>query len=112
MPTYEYVPVIKGKENDIKAVSRLTAAGASLLKPLVEIPPVHPKLTIDAHVDKFVHKVAKYLSTRPLFVDLYFSPGEKLQNGVPATIGGLRSLRKMGLAVTPTYGFDRDDTLW
>ena len=113
MPTHAYVPVIKGKENDVKAVSRITEPAQALLKPLVEIVPVPLKLTIDQHLEKFAHRVVKYLSNRDLFVDFYgFLPGAKLHGGSDATLGGFQLLRNNGVHCTPTYGFDRDDSLW
>lgn len=113
MPTYTYVPVIKGKENDLKAVSRVKVVSKSLFKPLVEIVPLPPKRTIDEHLDKFAHHLVKHVSGRDVFVDFYgFLPGAKLKSGVDATIGGLRLLKNKGLVVTPAYGFDRDDALW
>jgi hypothetical protein len=113
MPTYTYVPVIKGKLNDLKAFFQVGPSVKSSVKPLVEIVPVPNDSTADKHLEKFVHNLSKFVSGRDFFVDLYgFMPGETLDDGVDATIGGLRILRGKGLLATPTYGFDRDDSLW
>lgn len=113
MAAHTYVPVIKGKENDLKAASRLSEAGRPFVKPFVEIVPVPPGISIDEHLDKFAHHIAKHMSGTNLFVDFYgFKPGANLDNGVDATIGGFSLLRSKGLLVTPAYGFERNDSIW
>lgn len=113
MTTHTYVPVIKGKQSDLKALGRIATASKALVKPLVEIIPVPADLSIDDHLEKFAHNLIKYVSGIELSVDFYgFLPGAKLKTGVDATIGGLRLLRNKGLLVIPTYGFDRDEELW
>lgn len=113
MSTYAYVPVVKGKVNDLKAVSRVSPVSHALIQPMIEVLPVLPDLTVDQHLEKFTHNLAKHLSGRNLFVDFYgLLPGQKLKGGTDATIGGFRLLRGKGLKIVPTYGFDRDDGLW
>jgi len=113
MPTYTYVPVIKGKTNDLKAVSKIAQAHKSLVKPLVEMVPVPAKISIDVHLENFAHYLVKHLSGRELFLDMYgFLPGAILLNGSDATLSGFGLLRRMGLQFTPTYGFDRNENLW
>jgi hypothetical protein len=113
MTTHTYVPVVKGKANDLKAVSRIRETSMPGVKPLVEIVPLPSTLSMDLHLDKFSHHLSKYMSNRDVFVDFYgFKPGAKLLSGIDATIGGFRLLKAKGLRITPTYGFDRDDALW
>lgn len=113
MPTFAYVPVVKGKANDLKAVSQISAPSQALFQPLVEIVPVPADVDVDDHIEKFSHHLAKHLSGKNLFVDFYgLLPGQTLQSGIDATIGGFQLLRSKGLLVVPTYGFDRDDALW
>lgn len=113
MVAFTYVPVIKGKQNDLKAASRIRDETKPFVKPLVELIPVPSDVFIDDHLEKFAHNVVKHLSNVELFVDFYgFKPGANLQSGIDATIGGFRLLRSMGVYVTPTYGFERDDSLW
>jgi len=113
MPTHLYVPIIKGKTNDLKAVAKVSQASKSLVKPMLEIVPVPPDSNVDDHLHSFAHNVLKYGHTKNLFVDFYgFLPGQKLKDGLDATIAGFRLLRTKGVVLTPAYGFDRDDALW
>lgn len=108
-----YVPIIKGKANDLKALSNLTVKAKTLIKPLVEILPVKPQVSVDEHIETFAHNIVKYAQFEELFVDFYgLLPGVKTEAGLDATIAGFRMLRKLGRCVTPTYGLDRDDAVW
>ena len=108
-----YVPIIKGKANDLKSLSKLTVEAKKLIKPLVEILPVKPEDSVDEHIETFAHNIVKYAQFEELFVDFYgLLPGVKTDAGLDATIAGFRMLRKLGCFVTPTYGLDRDDAIW
>lgn len=110
---YSYSPIVKGKANDLKALSRLAPTVRGVVKPLVELVPVSAGESTDDHLLKFADYVVKYQSVGRLFVDFYgFLPGEKISTGLDATIAGFRLLRKKGRLVTPTYGLGRDPTLW
>lgn len=113
MPPHIYVPIIKGKTNDLKAVARVSQARKALVKPMLEIVPVPPGGNVDDHLHSFAHNVLKYGPTKNLFVDFYgFLPGQTLNDGTDATIAGFKLLKATGVALTPVYGFDRDDALW
>lgn len=114
MPSsFIYTPIIKGKANDLKALSRLTASARNAIKPLVELLPVPTDRSTDEHLDAFAHHIVKHVNAGALFVDFYgLLPGAKTQNGRDATSAGFQLLRKRGRRVTPTYGFDRDDAVW
>ena len=113
MPPHLYVPIIKGKTNDLKAVAKLSQASKALVKPLLEILPVPLDGYADDHLDSFAHNVLKYGHTKNLFVDFYgFLPGQTLKDGTDATLAGFRLLKTKGVVLTPAYGFDRDDALW
>ena len=109
-----YVPIVKGKRNDIEAVSRLSDEVRGLIKPLVEAMPVDRKKgAIEEHINKFVHYIVKYLPSGEMFVDFYgLLPDEKLKDGSNKIIAGFNLLKNCGRAITPTYGLERNDDLW
>jgi len=114
MPTpFVYAPILKGKANDLKALSRLTAEARALIKPLVELLPIPPDRSTDEHLNAFAHHIVKHAKAGDLFVDFWgLLPGTATQDGRDATTAGFQILRKLGRPVTPTYGFDRDDAVW
>ena len=109
-----YVPIIKGKKNDLDAVSKLSDEVRALIKPLVEAMPVdRKKATVEAHIEKFVNYIVKYLPSGEMFVDFYgLSPDVTMKDGTNAIIAGFNLLKKYGRAITPTYGLERNDDLW
>lgn len=111
---YAYVPIVKGKRNDIEAVSMLTNDVRGLVKPLVEVMPIdRKKFTVETHIEKFANYIIKFLPHGEIFVDFYgLLPDEKLKNGSNAIISGFSHLKERGCVVTPTYGLDRNDKLW
>lgn len=112
-PSYVYMPIVKGKANDIKALSRLSADARTLIKPLVELTPVPDDCSIDEHVISFVQKIVKHVPQGKLFADFYgLLPGATISTGLSATIAGFRLLRKFDRPVTPTFGLDRDNAVW
>lgn len=112
--TQLYSPIVKGKLNDLKAVERLSEDTRSKIKPLIEILPLPKKdLDIEKHLNKFVNYVEKYAQGGDMFIDLYgLAPKMKMPDGLDATLKGFSLLKERGIALTPTYGFERDDDLW
>lgn len=108
-----YVPVIKGKKNDLKALSLLSEKSRAVIKPLVEIMPLAVGTTIEVHLEKFAGNIKKYLPTGPIYVDFYgLMPSTMTYDNFPASIAGYKYLKINGRIVTPVYGFDRDESLW
>lgn len=109
-----YVPIIKGKRNDIQAVGMLRDEVRSLVKPLVEAMPVNrAKSSVEDHIQKFVRYIVKHIPSGEIFVDFFgLMPDEKLEDGSDATITGFELLQSLGRSVTPTYGLARNDELW
>ena len=113
MEPYRYVPVIKGKTNDLKAIAKVSARRRALVKPLVEMVPVGPDDSVDTHLESFAHNLVKFGPAQNLFADLYgLLPGQTIADGTDATLAGYRLLRSKGVIPTPVYGFDRDDSIW
>ncbi len=108
-----YVPIVKGKRNDIAAVTRYLNDPVAGVKPLLEILPTPKAKTVDEHVAKFVRDVATSFSRAEIFVDFYgLMPDAVLNRGENATVGGFTQLRPLVSRVTPTYGLGRNDAVW
>jgi len=111
--THIYTPIVKGKMWDLKALGKLSAKARTAIKPLVEAMPVPKDSSVDEHLDKFTHYLKKYYPIGQLFVDFYgLVPGAVTDDGSSAVIAGYHLLKQKGRLATPTYGFDRDDSVW
>ena len=114
---YIYIPIIKGKQYDLRALGQLRPEVRELIKPLIELPPTPSKTTVDGHLEKFIENLSKYAGAGRIFVDFYgFRPGEMTKDGRLATLAGYDLLHKSGQEVTPVYGFGRglgpDNEMW
>ncbi len=109
-----YVPVIKGKKNDVIALGKLPLQIRSRVKPLIEAMPVNLKKSkIDEHVFKFCDYIKKNAPIGEMFVDFYgLMPEATTEDGTNATLYGYQILKGLGLSATPTYGLERNDDLW
>jgi hypothetical protein len=108
-----YIPIIKGKQNDLKAIGKLHPNHRKLIKPLIELSPTPSKSNVDDHLEKFIKYLTAQNDDGLLFVDFNgFIPGESTKKGIPATIAGYDYLHNVECYVTPVYGFGRDDSLW
>ncbi len=113
MTKHIYIPVIKGKQNDLRALGQLQTENRMLIKPFIELPPIPPNSNVDEYLNKFIQNLIKYGGEGSLFVDFYgFLPGDSTRIGTLATIAGYELLLKAGQHVTPVYGFGRDNMLW
>lgn len=111
---HDYVPIVKGKLNNIKALGKLSSDARLLVKPLIEIMPVdHSKQTVDEHIYKFANYIVKHFPLGRVFVDFHgLRPGETTQDGRDATLAGFALLKNLGRDLTPVYGFERNHDLW
>lgn len=109
-----YVPIIKGKLNDLRAVGALSPSVRDAIKPLIEAMPVNiKKHRAEEQVFKFCNYVVKHVPLGEVFVDFFgLLPDEVLEDGTNATIYGYRLLKSLGRTVTPVYGLERNDDLW
>lgn len=82
-----YVPVIKGKKNDVIALGKLPLQIRSRVKPLIEAMPVNLKKSkIDEHVFKFCDYIKKNAPIGEMFVDFYgLMPEATTEDGTNAT---------------------------
>lgn len=113
MIKHSYIPIVKGKLNDLKALDKLQFEKRELIKPLIELSPTPSQTSADEHLTKFTQNLIKYSGGGELFVDFYgFLPKETVRNKKLATIVGYELLYSAGMQVTPVYGLGRDDLIW
>lgn len=115
MVKHIYIPIVKGKLNDLVALGKLAPNVRNMMKPLIELPPAPQSraVSVEHHLAKFILNLKKSGDVGSAFVDFYgFFPGEVNASGVPAPIAGYEILHSEGRHVTPVYGFGRDDDLW
>jgi hypothetical protein len=110
---FAYCPVIKGKMNDIKAMSYVVGPVAALIKPLYELPPFLPTQTPEQVLARFATRLSKLNGSRHCYVDFpLLKPGAKTSSGEPALDAAFSQLNLLGVQFEPVYGFDRDESLW
>jgi hypothetical protein len=112
-----YVPVLKGKEGERKALNALSDTARKGLTPLIEVPPLpwdfdadEPAATIDAHLAKFPTNLAKAWGTNQrLFLDLdLLGDAERLESDDRHPLVWLADeLRALGVKVVPVVGIGR-----
>jgi hypothetical protein len=109
-----YVPIVKGKLNDVVAVGKLSRRVRENVKPLVEAMPINPaKPAVDVHVHALCQYIRKHVPLGDLFVDFYgLMPDACVPDGTNATLYGYQLLKGLGRYVTPVYGLERNDDLW
>jgi hypothetical protein len=115
-----YVPVLKGKQGELAALTRTDAKLFKHFTPLLEIPPIPPKYvegqeepiqskSIDAHVEYVGEKFSAALAQLPsVFVDgLYIETEDELSSGASPISAIFEILRKQKIKFIPTVGVDR-----
>lgn len=120
MPNFRYdhyVPILKGKLGEFKALRELETRIKDKITPLIEAPPIplnydtgDPSKTVDEHLDKFIPNIKAYWgSENPAFVDLNFIPDTQSRNGKHPLDNIFQQARKFGLLLTPVTGIYRDE---
>lgn len=112
-----YVPVLKGKLGEFKALDGLTGEMKDSITPLLEVPPIpwdfeeeKPARTIDRHLRSFVPNIKRFWGVdHPLFVDMNFVPdSERMQTGEHPLTWVFDYARKEELKLVPITGIGRD----
>lgn len=110
---FTYVPIVKAKANDIKAVAKLPQDLRKHVKPLIEVLPYLKPGVVDDYLDKTLGYISKDLTEGAFFLDMYgFLPKQKVAGGTSAIIAGFKLLNSAGRYFTPVYELRRDDSLW
>jgi hypothetical protein len=112
MSNYFYVPIVKGKSNDLQAVANTSERARELIKPLIELSEIESDTSVDNALRSFANRVVHVLPHGRAFVDLYALTPNATTSGGNATIAGFSMLAQAGRNFTPVYGFGLNDSIW
>lgn len=108
-----YSPILKGKENDLKALGRLPRSLAPHVHALVELLSPNKNESIETVCVRFAHQLRKHCPLNAVSVDLHsIAPEHVTNDGSPALEALCASLRGLGVLFTPVFGFDHEPELW
>jgi len=90
-----YVPILKGKANDLKGFARLGSEARRLTKPLVEVLPVdRTKGDTEQHLQTFADRLRKVSPPSSIYLDFYgLMPDELLPDGTSSIVRGFALFR-------------------
>jgi hypothetical protein len=111
-----YVPCLRWKQGEYKAVSLLSAFARELITPLIEVPEKGydfetrtDKKTIDEHLAPFAKRVAVNWQKRPCFVDVnLIQANERMRGGIHPVKYIFEQLNAHGCLAIPGTGLTRD----
>lgn len=107
---YVYCPILKGKQNDLRAMSLLNSVAKKLTIPLLEFPPVKPSESIENVTARFSKKVVQNID-RECYIDFPLIR-ETTIRGEPALDIAFGQLNAVGARFFPVFGFDRYEAGW
>jgi hypothetical protein len=110
-----YVPILKWKRGEQKALELTSNTTKDKLLPLIEIPPIDYdwnndvlKKTIDEHLSDFCDQVNSSFGTRKAFVDLcWVEDFTQMKNGLHPIEQLIDEANSRGLQLIPTVGVNR-----
>jgi hypothetical protein len=113
-----YVPILKWRQGEYQALSRLKEADKDLIVPLLIIPPIEYdfeeeclKKTIQAHIETFPNRFLSKWSKRKALVDIHDSlESEVMDNGSSVITYIFDELRKTGCIAIPVINLTRSGT--
>jgi hypothetical protein len=118
-----YIPILKGKAGELKALANLKQETAKVISPLVEFPPVPVDFvegqeepvaakTIDQHVASVSKALADNLTNlSQLYVDgLYLELEDDLASGQEPSAALFAALRDANVQFVPVCGLDRNES--
>jgi hypothetical protein len=111
-----YVPCLRWKQGEYKAVSLLSSAARALITPLIEVPEKGYdfetgtcKKSIDEHLAPIAKRVRANWQQSPCFVDLNLIPPSDRMTGAIHPVKSLfEQLSAQGCSAIPVTGLDRD----
>src|ERR1700719_3256264 len=118
MDERQYVPILKGREGEYRALAQLEPAVRAGLMPVIEIPSVpwdfvsdSPARTIDAHLQTIGRKLREaWPGDRALFADLlWIAPEERMADGRQPVSFVFDAARQEGVKLVPVTGLERGD---
>jgi hypothetical protein len=113
-----YVPMLKLKAGELRALNHLTANQAKGLTPFFEIPPVpwdyemdEPAKTVEEHLAKVAGNIEKHWSEAPFFLDFKYIEDDLLEQGTKYISNLTKSMDELGLNYIPVLGLGRDEAI-
>ena len=112
-----YVPAMKWRMGEFRALQDVFAADKTRLTPLIEIPPIpwnfvedEPARTLDLHLAQVPQQMSTYWGTaQRIFIDLgLLDPQDRMANGSHPMAMLTQQLMQAGVQVVPVTGPDRD----
>lgn len=112
-----YVPILKWKQGEQKAVEELNQNIKQCLTPLFEIPPIdwdyendQPKKSIDQHLQNIGEALQKTWGLkRPIYIDTYWlEPHDHMENGEHPLEFIVNNASQFGINVIPVTSPNRD----
>jgi len=111
-----YVPVLKWKQGEYLALSKLAAPIKASITPLIEIPPIgwdfeesRLSKTVDDHLKKFGRRLRQKWGDRPIFVDLWLiDPNMLTKGGLTPLECAFQDAQAEGAHPVPVTGIHRE----
>jgi orotate phosphoribosyltransferase-like protein len=108
-----YTPIVKGKENDFKAIGKMPSVLAARTFPLVELLAPDEPFQFDASYLRFGSQLRKHCPDQLVSVDLHsIAPGQKTADGSLGLEALCGYLKGLGVDFVPVFGFDHEPELW
>ncbi|ARF67016.1 hypothetical protein B7C51_03135 [Paenibacillus larvae subsp. pulvifaciens] len=112
-----YVPILRWKQGEQKALEFLSDSIKERITPLIEIPAIEwdfenetRKKTIDAHLANFGETLAKsWKANQPVFLDMLLDPLERMSADHYPLEHILQQSRKHGKKIIPVTSSNQDD---
>lgn len=112
-----YVPILKWKTGEQRAIKELEPAIKAKIRPLFLIPPIpwdfendNYKCTIDKHLEGFGQKLHNiWQSVQPVMIDAEQIDNELMGNGSHPIEYVVNEAENYGVAVIPVTGFDKSN---
>lgn len=110
-----YVPILRWKQGEYLAVSRLSSTAKDFITPLIEVPEIGFDFetkalakSLDEHLVPFATRIKKYWQMRPCFVDLkLIDPSTRMAGGLHPVSLVFDELRAMNCKAIPVTGINR-----
>lgn len=111
-----YVPILKGKLGEFRALQNLESATKEALTPLVEVVPIRwdhkkkkPAKTIDDHLATLPSRIQNAWGTeRPLLLDGFSVEDETTGKNLDSLTHLFNACRQKGVSLIPVTGLDRN----
>lgn len=109
-----YVPTLKWRMGEMKALQALAASVQAYIMPLIEIPSVpwdyvqeQPQKQLEEHLQPIPSQIRKIVGDLPCYVDLsLIDPGERMRSGEHPVTTFFKSASD--LLIVPVTGLERD----